>query len=281
MSKKHWIPTVITGVVRRDIHSSTSPVVVETDAGHGYFKALGNPQGQQVLACEFVGTSLAKLLGIPTFDFCIISLNEVPKVQLADGRFAEPGPGFITKAEQGQAWDGTKKTLEKIGNVEDMTRLVCVDTWTRNQDRFFPREDGNKKSRRNIDNVFLSFESKNRLTLKAMDFTHAFTNGGDVNTKIAQHARDDQVYGLFPEFRDFLDKETARQLCDKLKTIKNRQIQPIIDHIPREWEINDATRKAWGDFIVSRAVFLTEHFITMTGLHHVTKQNEFPFDEES
>jgi len=277
MSKKHWSPTVITEVVKNDIQSSTSPVIVETDEGRGYFKALGNEYGPQVLACEFVGTSLARLLGIPTFDFCIITLGKVPEIHLADGRPAEPGPGFITKAEQGQTWDGTEKMLEKISNRQDITRLVCVDTWTRNQDRYFQREDGT--IRQNFDNIFLSFESKNRLTLKAFDFTHAFTNGRDVNAKIAREANDDQIYGLFPEFRDFLNKDTARQMCGKLKTIKDKQIQPIIDQIPREWEIDAATRQAWVDFIVSRAGFLSQHFITMTGLHHDTKQNEFSFEE--
>ena len=278
MSKKHWGPTVIKDVIKCGIQSSTSPVVVGTDEGLGYFKALGNQYGPQVLACEFVGTSLARLLGIPTFDFCIIPYNGVPEIHLADGRLVESGPGFIAKEEQGQPWDGTKKMLKKISNTNDITRLVCVDTWTRNQDRYFQREDG--EPRKNLDNVFLSFESKHRLTLKAMDFTHAFTNGGDVNAKITREAKDGQIYGLFPEFKGFLDKETACQLCNKLKTIKAKQIQPIIDQIPREWEIDAATRNAWVDYIVSRAGFLSTHFITMIGLQHMTIQNNFQFDEE-
>jgi len=277
MSKKRWCPTAIKQTVRHGIKSSTSPVVVETDDGLGYFKALGNSEGPQVLACEFVGTSLAHLLGIPTFEFCIIQHREVPEIRLRDGRLAKPGPGFITKAEDGNVWDGTEKMLKRINNAEDITRLVCVDTWTRNQDRYFPREDGT--SRRRINNVFLSKEQKQSVILKAFDFTHAFTNGRDVNAKIVQNVNDDKVYGLFPEFEVFLDRETATQTCDKLNTIRARQIQLIIDQIPREWEIDSATRKAWVEFIVSRASFLSKNFFTMIGLKHISKQKKL-FDLE-
>ena len=278
MSKKRWCPTVIKEVVRHDIQSSTNPVVVETDEGLGYFKALGNKEGPQVLACEFVGTSLAGLLGIPTFEFCIIPFNGIPEIQLADGRLAKPGHGFITKEEPGEVWDGSKKMLKKIGNVQDITRLVCVDTLTRNQDRYFLRDDGT--IRQHFDNVFLSFESKRGLTLKAFDFTHAFTNGGDVNTKIVRDVNDARPYGLFQEFKDFLDEETAIQACDKLKAIKDKHIRPIIDQIPREWEIDSATRGAWGEFIVSRAAFLSKNFITIIGLQPISPQRTLPFEEE-
>lgn len=278
MSKQNWCPTAIKRLVRNDIGSSTCPVVVSTDKGNGYFKALGNREGPQVLACEFVGTSLASWMGIPTFEYCIISLSAVPEIMLSDGSKAEQGPGFITKAESGEVWDGEKKSLERILNIKDITRLVCLDTWTRNVDRYFQDKKG--RIRRNNDNVFLSDELKNGVTLKAFDFTHAFTSGRDVTKKMSQDAHDDSLYGLFPEFRDFLDKDTAVQACSKLKTVKDRQIRPMIDRIPKEWEIDKAAREAWIEFLVSRAAFLSKNFLAMTGLDHVVKQNTFSFDEE-
>ena len=278
MNKKHWCPTIIKRVEKCDIVSSTSPVIVMTDKGRGYFKALGNREGPQVLACEYVGTSLACLLEIPTFDYCILLHNGIPEIRLNDGRIADCGPGFITKEELGGVWDGEKKTLEKINNREDITRLVCLDTWVRNQDRYFPGKKG--KSRRNLSNVFISKTAENHLTLKAFDFTHAFTNARDVTPSIVQDVRDDSVYGLFPEFKDFLDKETAIQMCDKLKSIKEKKIRPILDQIPKEWEINTTTREAWITFLLSRAVFLSENFISMIGIQHETKQELLSFDEE-
>lgn len=261
MNKQHWCPTTIKRIVRNDIESSTSPVVVLTDKGNGYLKVPGNREGPQVLACEFVGTSLAAWLGIPTFEFSIISLGAIPEIILSDGRKAEKGPGFITREESGEVWDGTKKTLTKITNAEDITRLVCLDTWTRNEDRFFHKKDGT--IRRHVDNVFLSDERQNGLILKAFDFTHAFTCGRDITKKIMFDVHDESIYGFFPEFRDFIKADIAVQVCNKLKTVKDRHIQPMIDCIPKEWEIDKAAREAWIQFIVSRAVFLSKNFMTM------------------
>jgi hypothetical protein len=194
-----WHPTIIKRVEKNNISSSTTPVLILTDQGEGYFKVLGNKEGPHVLACEYVGTSLAALLGLATFEYCLFYFSGEPEIVLPNNFKAKPGTGFLTKAESGSTWDGTKEILRNITNQDDITKLVCLDTWVRNQDRYFPSND-NKKSRRNFDNVFLSNESKNGLTLKVFDFTHAFTNGRDVTTKINQNIRDPAVYGLFPEF---------------------------------------------------------------------------------
>lgn len=65
--------------------ASTRVVRVETDQGEGFLKALRNPEGPHVLACELVGTLLADGMGIPTLDFSIIEVTD-ESWQVAEGR---------------------------------------------------------------------------------------------------------------------------------------------------------------------------------------------------
>jgi hypothetical protein len=70
-SREKWQPRIIRRFIK-NFATATEVVLVETDQGRGYLKALGNKSGPHALACEWVGTNLAKLLGLQTFDFSII-----------------------------------------------------------------------------------------------------------------------------------------------------------------------------------------------------------------
>jgi len=277
MSKRRWNPTYIKRVLKNDIDSSTKPVIVLTDKGRGYFKALGNPEGPLCLAKEFVGTSLADWLGISTFEYGIIHITGVPEIQLLGGGTAQCGPGFITKEEKGEVWNGSSKTIKHIANPEDITRLVCLDTWIRNPDRYSLRKDGTPHER--FDNVFLSACPNGGLLLKGFDFSHVLF----CDTAFISKVSDKTVYGLFSQFRDFLSKETAIHVCDKLKTVKEKHVRQIIDEIPNEWEVDSATRKSWIEFLTARANFLSKNFLTMIELQNVSEdvleQKQFLFEQ--
>src|SRR5690348_15452179 len=60
-----WAPTMVRRVVRVS-RTSTQVVVVETDAGRAYLKALGNTAGEHALAREWIGTELAAAMGLRT-----------------------------------------------------------------------------------------------------------------------------------------------------------------------------------------------------------------------
>ena len=273
MNKQRWNPTYIKRVLKKDIDSSMKPVLVRTDKGLGYFKALGNPEGPHCLAREFVGTSLADLLGISTFKYGIIHFDGAIEIQLLNGGIAQCGRGFITQKERGEVWNGSIKDLKRITNVEDITRLVCVDTWVRNPDRYCVWKNGIPHER--FDNVFLSRHSETNLVLKSFDFSHA----GFCETGKASQAYEETVYGLFPQFKEFLREEAAKQISDKLKTIKSKHIRMIIDQIPSEWDIDAAMRDIWVEFLVARAGFLSENFIRMIGLQDTLRQRTL-FDKE-
>lgn len=132
-----WVPTAIRRfTASRD--SGAGVLVVETDAGTGYLKAMGNPGGDHVLACEWVGTHLARWFGLQTLDFALIEVTELDELPFYRGGFAATGPAFITRSERGSPWGGTDRQLKQLINPEDISRLVVFDSLTRNWDRYAP-----------------------------------------------------------------------------------------------------------------------------------------------
>ena len=136
--RSEWCPTEIRRFIR-SFPSGAGVILVETDEGKAFVKAIGNPGGEQVLACEFVGTQLAQWFGLSTFDFRLIEVREVPLLPFAQSGSAVPGPAFITRYEEGEHWSGTTRELKRLENPQDISRLVVFDTWTLNCDRLLRR----------------------------------------------------------------------------------------------------------------------------------------------
>lgn len=254
-----WQPTTILRYIDSR-ESSTQVILVKTDLGDGYLKAMGNPEGEHVLACEWVGTQLARWFGLPTFRFGTVMVaadDELTFHRREKGR-AKPGPAFISKADPGEPWGGTKRQLKRLANPGDVSRLVVFDTWIRNQDRYFVRPDNS--IRRNTNNVFLSEDApEGRFLLRAMDHSHAFPNGREIvarNLGPAQ-ARDPTVYGLFPEFRPFLDRDVVRRAADRLRQMDATAAARVVDTIPREWDVSPDGRRTMTEFIGTRAEYLS------------------------
>jgi hypothetical protein len=55
LNPAHWRPTAIVRYVE-GLGTSTNVMRVETDAGEGFIKTLGNPEGPHALVSEWVGT---------------------------------------------------------------------------------------------------------------------------------------------------------------------------------------------------------------------------------
>jgi len=153
MNPGRWQPGIITRFVQL-LPTSTNVVRVDTHAGEGFLKAIGNPEGPHALACELVGTQLAEWLGLRTLEYAVVEVTDDDEIPLTDGRIAMPGPAFITRAEKGFSWGGDADLLRRIRNPEDISGLVALDTWIRNCDRFRPEP----RLRINRDNVFLTWE---------------------------------------------------------------------------------------------------------------------------
>ncbi len=200
------------------VASSSGVLRVVTDQGKGYLKALGNPEGPQILAREWVGTNLAKDFGLSTFEFCIIEVTEADELPFAKGGVAKPGPAFITRAEDGAPWGGSEMELKKLVNPHDLARLMVFDTWIRNRDRHPPPGSAWQPARRN---VFLSIEDtpEGQLRLKAMDRSHCFTWTGSMTAKLAEidEIQDERIYGRFAEFETWISRERVKRILDDLR----------------------------------------------------------------
>jgi len=177
-----WRPTAVTRFIEyRD--TSATPVFVDTDAGEGVLKGLGNPSGPHALAAELVGSLLADWLGLPTFDFSTITVDPADQLSISSNAMLQPGPAFISRRTRGFAWGGDAKTLDSLANKEDITRLIVLDTWIQNCDRFRPLPP---PPRCNIDNVYFARSAgSKRPTVLAMDHSAAFTCGADLNPKLS------------------------------------------------------------------------------------------------
>jgi hypothetical protein len=235
--------------------SSTGPAVVVTDAGQAYVKALGNPEGPHVLACEWIAANLARWLGLRTFDFAIFSLRRDDCVPLSRGRRAEPGPVFATRAERGNPWNGTADELVQVTNKADLSRLIVFDTWIRNRDRYVAGR------RCHVDNVFLSAENTPGAAreLVAMDHTHCLADGTELTPRLAHVAcvRDEGVFGAFPAFAaHWSEAETAGALM-RLAAFRPDEARRAVAGVPREWQVTEDTREALVRFLSERANWLS------------------------
>lgn len=252
-----WRPTRVTRFIQ-PIGTSTGPALVDTDAGEGYLKALGNPEGPHALACEFVGSMLADWLGLSTLDFALVDVTEDDEIPFSKSGRALPGPAFISRSEKfGNPWGGDAKYLTLVINPQEISGLIVMDTWTLNYDRYSP--DG---ERRNYENVFLiQCSTSAEVKLVAMDFTHAFRHGGDLNRRLdnIDRRRDEKVYGRFPEFISFLNREQVRHYSLRLGQFRREIADEFIRMVPPEWEVDRDGRSAWARQITDRAGFLAEN----------------------
>ena len=112
-----WQPTMIRRFIK-GLSTATATVIVETDQGEGYLKAMGNPEGPHVLACEWVGTQLARRLGLLTFDIALVNVTDDDDIPFAKGGKAQAGPAFITRKERGSSWSGSKRALLAPGQPQ-------------------------------------------------------------------------------------------------------------------------------------------------------------------
>jgi len=255
------------------LDTSMGTARIVTDAGPAYIKALGNRQGPHPLACELVATRLAAWFGLPTFDLAIIEIDaEVDEIPFQRGGQAASGPAFVTRAAMGHPWGGSEGELSKLVNTADVGRLVVFDTWVSNCDRHNRYHPDLRVRRLNYDNVFLEDlvgDQAGKIRLMAMDHTHCFTCGRDLNGKISNIAKvkDDGLYGLFPGFVSLVRQSDVETAIDQLGQVNVEAVRPMIEDIPDEWEVDKKAKKSLLELVVQRA-----EFVAATVLKTISKE---------
>lgn len=132
-----------------------------------------------------------------------------------------------------------------------------MDTWLRNTDRYYL-----PKNRENWDNVFFSKESteQGKLSLRVMDFSHAIQFGGELTISVGSisNIRDEDVFGLFSEFRKRLSQDAIRHYASILGGVSRSQIEDAVGLVPHQWHLDSTVRSALARYLFQRARFVAE-----------------------
>lgn len=256
-----WQPTTVKRVLRV-LATSTRPIECELDDGvRAFIKVLGNPEGPSALACELVGTELARLLGIPVLDVAILEYPAALCTKLEHDLVPQQGPCFATRAAMGISWDGRGESLDALDNPEQVAGLVVLDTWLRNPDRFSVRLG---TTRKNLRNVFLREDGVPRgsFRLYAIDHTHAIRQDGELTHQSLSSAREREslIYGLFPEFTQRIEPEDLAPYIERLRLVAHtNEIDAIVRRTPRQWLPDGEVRQDLPGFLKRRAMYVAEH----------------------
>ena len=248
------------------IPSSMCTARITTDAGPAYVKALGNPQGPHQLACEYVGTQLAEWFGLPTLDYALMSVDaRADEIPLKDGKLAESGPAFVTRAAAGHPWGGSPDELDALVNPEAVTRLVIFDTWTLNCDRHPPDLTARGP---NYDNVFLEKvgeRGNETFRLLAIDQGCCFSGGRDLSPRIAgiDQITDPRLYGMFPAFVQRVREDHPRNAIARLGKLREDTVREMVGSVPSEWDVNAKLREALKELICQRAIFVAANILAL------------------
>lgn len=264
-SADSWRPTTFVRF-EEGLDTSMGTARIVTDAGPAYIKAMGNRQGPHPLACELVATKLAQWFGLPTFDIAVIEIDaDVDEIPFRRGGRAESGPALVARAVTGHTWGGSAEELSDLVNPGDISRLVVFDNWLSNCDRHPP--DLNTR-RPNYDNVFLedlSGDERGKTRLIAMDHTHCFTCGRDLDGNVANIGRvkDDGLYGLFPGFESLVRQSDVEAAIDRLRELQVETVRPIVESIPDEWDVVAQAKDSLVQFIVRRGEYVAERVLEL------------------
>jgi len=253
-----WQPTTFLRH-EEELDTSMGTARIVTDAGPAYIKAMGNRQGPHPLACEWVATQLAKWFGLATFDSAIIEIDEdVDEIPFFRGGNVKSGPAFVTRSAAGHTWGGSTEELECLVNPGDVGKLVVFDTWVSNCDRHPPDLTFRKP---NFDNVFMEDageKNPGKSRLIAMDHSHCFTCGRDLNERVAHidRVKDARLYGLFPAFKPKVRQEDVEAGIDTLGKLEQKGVSEIVTTIPDAWGVSSRAASALVEFVCRRAEYV-------------------------
>jgi hypothetical protein len=237
-------------------NSSSLAAHVATDQGEHVIKVRNNPEGPRVLINEWVGTSIAAELGVLVPDFAIVNVPEQLEIPLRPGLIAEPGPAFGSRFEEGQPWAG-KSSVSAVANDDAFSRLVVLDTWLLNVDRY---SISRNRVRKKPENLWLSVEEAppGKFLLKAIDEGHCFggTGWGASDLRRIDSIKHPAIFGLFPEFENRLQREEVVRTLERASSITRARLKAIIDQVPGEWGLSRAEAEALLEFLLDRARYL-------------------------
>lgn len=221
---------------------------------------MGNPQGDEALAQELVGSELAAYVGLTVPEFAVLTVADL-QIETVSGRPLNFGPAFISQAlDQPYPADSEGTCLKRLRSKEDLALLIAFDTWVRNADRCPPPD--HLVPEPNRDNLMFRSTS-GWFDLIAFDHTHCFAEA-DLETEMADErfVTDTGVYGAFPEFLPYVDESSLRLACAKIVGVDGDTVMEIIASVPTQWGPSAAVRERWAQQIINRAQQVENYVIS-------------------
>jgi hypothetical protein len=137
----------------RPMRGGSQPHLMRCSDGHYYVvKFANNPQGSRILANELIAGKLAKLLGLPSPETCLVEVRE-ELIDLTPGLaiklhtrkiLVEPGLAFGSQYAFHKNGDGRRLRglvdvpfrgiAEQVENLQDLLGILMFDKWTCNTD---------------------------------------------------------------------------------------------------------------------------------------------------
>lgn len=249
---QNFQPTKVMREIER-FDTSTLPAKVATDLGNGFIKGVTNPAGRAALVSELVAAELASWFGLRVPDFAIIPTCQIDIPMLNRGGLIEP-PVFCSKEVIGETRDLGGEFLKRLRDHSDIAKLVIFDTWIRNVDRY-EVESGHSNS----DNILYARSDilPRKYELVPIDHSHCFSEM-DLTDDVEWDVEDKNVYGLFPEFQEYLTAAHVADAIECLRTINPALVSEIVNSVPPQWHLRTAQRESLTEFICNRAVFVME-----------------------
>lgn len=232
--------------------SSTRPARVATNAGDGFLKGMGNPQGTTALISELIAGELGVWFGLSIPPFAVVNHCQI-EIPMRNHHLTMAPPMFCSKAVEGIPRDGSDTFLKRLLRPEDVSKLVVFDTWIRNSDRY-------SEDMHNSDNLLYVTENKGRkYSLVPIDHSHCFV-GIDFETDLPspQFVIDPEVYGLFPEFAPFIKTGHVADALERLDGLEPDFVQECVNSIPAQWLASAAVKENIRNFICDRAKYVVE-----------------------
>jgi hypothetical protein len=233
-------PPLVTAVEHiRRMRGGSQPHLMRCSDGHFYVvKFRNNPQGPRILINEYFAGKLARLLGLPCPDICLVDVQQDLVRRTPELSFELPRPpipvaiGLAFGSEYPSRGRGAHRTLQsvlelhaasapvKVENLSDLFGILMFDKWTSNTDH----------------RQILCLERPTELgkTLQMFIIDNGFCFGGPTwrFTDLPRHGLylDRSIYSTFHSFQTlepWLERLDARVTLEELAR--------ITEQIPDSW----------------------------------------------
>ncbi|EAM1778354.1 hypothetical protein PPQ05_000912 [Salmonella enterica] len=215
----------VTAYTRRMNDGMTQPFLCTCQDGLAYI-VKGRPKlRQKELVAEFISAHLARQIGLPCPDFCIVDVGQEIIEFMPDLRGElSPGPAFATRFVENASTINIQQARSAV-NIQDQKKIFFFDRWINNADRSLTDIGGN------VNIIFDAVNNRYYLI--------------DHNLAFAQDTTDDEydvhVYsanGRKWEF-DILDKPELMDLASGAIG----SVEEKFNQVPDEWFSSDEERE--------------------------------------